>query len=661
MLPIKRVVLFKHGVGYFQRSGAVEGDQQIELSFKAQQMNDVLKSLTALDYGGGTFAALSYDGEEPLERRLAELTMSIPEKGAISAFLDHLKGARISIRRGPDKVEGAVIGIEEIDRVENQTVIKDAHLALLAEEGKVVRIPLLEVTEYRLLDESIRRDLQALLDILFSGLRKDRKRLSIQALGKGKRQVSLSYVVEAPVWKTSYRIMLPGEAKQKPLLQGWALVDNTTEDDWQAVSLSLVAGLPISFIHDLYTPRYRQRPVVRVEQEAAVAPPIVEAGELMDDDIECERQLESAPCEEALDMPAAPMRAKAARGASFGAPAPAPMAQASRASVQVQTRTQEVGDLFSYEITHPVDIGRSRSALVPILQTDTDMERVALYNSEIRDKNPMTAFRIKNNTGLTLEGGPVTVFESDTYVGEAMLDTMRRDEERITPYSVELGVVVKHEQKTVRENYTRVTKSGNYLYKHYRQLLVTTYELNSRLERELTAYVDHRFSYQVREQTPDPVEVTDHFWRFKLKLPGKKTTSFPVTEVSEQYEYIDVAGIAHESIRQLVDDKLISEHHKRALEKIADQVTKLKKLETEISKQEQLEQKIEKGQSRLRDNLRALGSSSDEQKLRQKYVASLASEEEKIEQLRASIAELKERLEKERSALNEMVELLELR
>ena len=147
-MPIKRVVLFKHGVGYFQRSGTVEGDQQIELSFKAQQMNDVLKSLTALDYGGGTFAALSYDGEEPLERRLAELTMSIPEKGAISAFLDQLKGARISIRRGQDKVEGAVIGIEEIERVEHEAVVKDAHLALLAEEGKVVRIPLLEVTEY---------------------------------------------------------------------------------------------------------------------------------------------------------------------------------------------------------------------------------------------------------------------------------------------------------------------------------------------------------------------------------------------------------------------------------------------------------------------------------------------------------------------------------
>ena len=384
MLPIKRVVLFKHGVGHFQHGGEVQGDKLLEFGFKANQMNDVLKSLTVLDYGGGTFAALSYDSEEPIERRLSELNMSIPEKGAISAFLDNLKGARVAIARGTKVLEGTVVGIEEVTRTENRTLVKDSHLAVLADEGRLVRVPLLEVEELRFLDESIQRDLKTLLDIHFSSLRKDRKRLSIQAKGQGRRELSLSYVIEAPVWKTSYRIMLPESAEEKPLLQGWALVDNVTEGDWKEVSLSLVAGLPISFIHDLYTPRYRRRPVVEVQEEEIVAPPVVEAGEDWEDTGEDhDDKMDMVGEERARGMP---MTAKRAVMPGALPPPPArPMAEMAKESVEVHTRTQEVGDLFAYEITQPVDIARSRSALVPILQKEVDMERVALYNSEIRD------------------------------------------------------------------------------------------------------------------------------------------------------------------------------------------------------------------------------------------------------------------------------------
>jgi len=289
------------------------------------------------------------------------------------------------------------------------------------------------------------------------------------------------------------------------------------------------------------------------------------------------------------------------------------------------------------------------------------MERVALYNPEIRDKNPMTAFRIKNTTGLTLEGGPVTVFEGSAYVGEAMLDTMRKDEERLTPYSVELGIVVKREQSQVRERYNRAYKSGAYLYKMYEQLLVTTYEFSSRLERPVTAYIDHRFQHQVRRDTAEPVETTEHFWRFKTALEPKRTTIFKVTEVCEQYECIEVAGIARAAIHQLVSEELISDAVRAALESVADQAEKIRKIEEEIAKAEEQEQKIEDGQERLRANLQALGSTSEESKLRQRYVSSLAKEEEKIEQLRLRSASLRDDLEREREVLNQMVEALELR
>ena len=663
MLPIKRVTLFKHGTGYFERSGEVSGDQIIELGFKANQMNDVLKSLTTLDYDGGGFAALSYDSEEPFERRLSELNITIPDKGAISAFLDRLKGARVSMVRGDEELAGTIVGIEERQLVDRQEVVEESHLAVLVDGARLVKIPLAEMDELRLDDESVQRDLQDLLEILFSSLRKDRKTLSIQARGEGRRRISISYVIEAPVWKTTYRIVLPGDEASKPLLQGWAIVDNTTEDDWNGVKLGLVSGLPISFVHDLYTPRYKTRPVVRVEQEAAVAPPIIEADEGLevreDEGLELRTHLNLFPMAYESD----PLDNIITNGAE--AP-PSPMADAAmldkvRESIQVHTRTQEVGNLFSYDIAQPVDIARSCSALVPILQADADMERAAIYNPEICDKNPMAAFRFKNSTGLTLEGGPVTVFEGDMYAGEAMLDTIRQEDERIIPYSVELGITVKNEESHIKERFNRIIKSGNYLYKYYRLLRRVTYEFNSNLDRLITVYLDHRFHDNVREDTPDPVEITEHFWRFKLDLPARKKTVFPVTEVSEQFESIEIPGIATSSIHQMASDKLISKKTQKALENIAAKVEQINRIEEDIGKKEESIVQIEEGQNRVRENLKALAVTSEEGKLRQKYVSNLTTQEEVIEKLRMEVAELKDRLERERQMLEEMIEQLDIR
>ena len=222
-------------------------------------------------------------------------------------------------------------------------------------------------------------------------------------------------------------------------------------------------------------------------------------------------------------------------------------------------------------------------------------------------------------------------------------------------------MTVKHDVEHVRENYTRVSKRASYIYKHYRQLVVTTYQFASRLEREVPAYLDHRFQYDVREDTPEPVEITDNFWRFKTTLSSKKTTRFAVKEVSEQYESIEISGIARKSIRQMVSEKLISEEIKQELELIAEKAESIRQIEEDIEKKEKQEAKIEKGQKRLRENLKALGSSTEEAKLRQRYVQSLAKEEEAIEKLRQEIVALKEDLEREREQLAKMVELLELR
>lgn len=662
MLPIKRIVMFKHGVALFQRTGTVEGDQLIELSFKSDQMNDVLKSLTALDFDGGRFTSLSYDSEEPLQRRLSAINIAIPENSAYAAFLGGLKGAVIRIARGGEQVEGAIVGLEEVRRATDNGVLVEPHLSLLTATGRLLRLPLLEVGELEFLDEDLNRDMKALLDTLYSSLQEDRKHMSIKAVGEGSRHVSLSYVIESPLWKTSYRLVLPDGQDDKPLLQGWALVDNTTDEDWSDVHLSLVAGLPISFVHDLYSPRYRQRPIVAVDEEAVVAPPVVEGG--IEPSSDLQEEWDDDPfmaAEAAAPVPQKEVEASMMlRKSRMPTRARVPSPQALRESVQVQTRTQEVGDLFCYEITEPVDIRRGRSALVPILHEDIEAERIIHYNPQIREKNPMSAFRLKNTSGLTLEGGPITVFEGDAYVGEAMLDTMREDDERITPYSVELGVIVKQDSEQIREQYQKVSKQGQFVYKHYQERLVTTYLIDSRLDAARVVYLDHRFTYKDWIDTPDPVELTDNYWRFKFEAAGKRQTRFSVSEIAEMTESIYLPELAIEQVSSLVEDGLIPKADQKALGAIAEKSAAIKRLQEQCANKDAQRKNIEKGQARLRDNLKALGQSTEELKLRNRYVAKLDKEEYTIETLRKEVSVLKKQVKDAEGELDTLIENLKL-
>src|SRR5947209_16174015 len=113
-LPITRVVLYKHGVGHFEREGRVDGDAVLSLTFKRAEVSDVLKSLIVLDLDGGHIASVSYDSTKPLEQLLAEVALSIPDKDGLIGLLPQLKGARIKVQAPADPAtEGMLLGVDK--------------------------------------------------------------------------------------------------------------------------------------------------------------------------------------------------------------------------------------------------------------------------------------------------------------------------------------------------------------------------------------------------------------------------------------------------------------------------------------------------------------------------------------------------------------------
>lgn len=625
MIPVTSVVLFKHGVGYFERHGSITGEAAVELSFRASEMNDVLKSLTVLDHDGGGVSSISYESTQPLSKQLEDFAIHIPEGRAISGLLGQLVGTRTVIWRADGKSEGVITGVEPFTRHEGQATIEGHRVALWVDGIALESHDLADVRRVELTDPALRKDLQHLLDILIGAKKKDKKRLTIFARGEGERSLTVSYVIETPVWKTSYRVLLYGE---QTTIQGWALVDNTQDEDWTEVSLTLVAGLPISFVHDLYSPRYKRRPVVVVEEELAYAPPVLETGIPMAGAAPPPPMMPGAP----------PAPAPVARRSMAAAPAramPPPPPQA------VTTRTQEVGDLLHYTIDNPVTVRRQQSALVPILHRDFKGKRIAIYNPDVREQNPMSALLFNNSTGLTLEGGPMTVIEDGSYIGEAMLDTIKPDEERVIPFSVELGcrVQVDHRSDLADVHRARLA-SGTLRLRRYR-LNRRIYAIANKTDRAIDLFLDHRFTrgYELVD-THKPVERTDSFLRFRFDVPAKQTMEFVVTEKGEETESISISTTDMETLGVWLKNGYVDAATHGALAEIAALVTEVGVLGREMEAHESAIKKIFENQGRLRENLKALGTGADEKRLRERYVSELAGEEDRIGALRKAIDEL---------------------
>ena len=666
-LPIRRVVLYKHGVGYFEREAIVEGYVSLSLAFKQREVSDVLKSLTVLDLDGGTVSAVSYDSTTPSEQLLEEIALSIPDSGSLVGLLPQLKGARTAVTpTGGHTIHGTILGIDTIETQTDTGTTRQVRLSLLTDAADVRTFDLFDL-ELTLLDEGIKRDLDFYLRTQLASKKKDARAFTLFAQGTGQRTVRVSYVLEAPVWKATYRILLDDSGRaatvrspvtanttgdltvaarhEQPLIQGWAVVDNTSDEDWTDVSLTLVAGLPVSFVHDLYTPRYIRRPVVEVKETTGVLPPMAESGttfesEVLDDNDDDGSVFELTQDDKTqggLTTPAASMsmmkREVGGRGGYGGGGG----RSTAVSSVQAQTRERQVGDLFEYGIENPVTVRRNQSALVPIVLKPFAGRSVLLYQKAARAENPMRCVEFENTTGLTLEGGPVTVLEQGSYVGEAMLDTMKPTEKRLVGYAVELAVRVLDNIKSYRQHVSRVVIKNGMLMTYYGQVNQTTYTFTSKSSKEQTLYLDHPRNDAYRHggewellDTPTPHEITEHFWRFKFVLPPG-VTQFVVKMQQVDSQLFHLSDIADTQLSAWVESRFIDKKTEKVLRDSFEIRHEIAALDEAMRQLASEREQFYAEQKRIRDNLASLGERTSEKELRERFVRTLGLQEDRLE------------------------------
>jgi len=619
-LALERVVLFKNGVGYFELKGKVMGGKGVALHFKRKEMNDLLKSLTVINLSQGQVNSVVYDSRKTIHQQLEDFGFDLSSKNGLPQVLRQFQGNAVTLTAGNTQATGQIIGVEKRLTIEEGRETPSFFLSILPHDGQMRSFRLDDITGIRFLSDELNDELARYLAIKSQGHLKDDKTLVITPSGEGIQHLMVSYVIEAPVWKATYRIVLPHKSKdRKPFVQGWAIVDNVTTQDWNHVNLSLVSGLPVSFIQNLYDPRFKKRPVLETEDAAGAAPAIPEVG------MREEMVKVAAPMAmERLDREAVTQKHKSALKPTE------PLGNGLRTMV-AQTATRTVGELFEYHITHPVTITRNHSAMVPIIAADMDGQAVDIYNEDTRQENPLAAVKLINTTGLTLEGGPLTVISGDSYAGEAFMRTMKPGEHRYLPYAVDLSLRVNTKRGSKTESVDRVIINRGVIRMHRGIVETKTYHLNNHNDRIRTVIIEHP-SHQGWEliDTPKPIEVTDNFLRFEVEAPPDQVTAFTVKEIRDAWKTMMISNLTPDDVVLFAREGYLQEAVKTQLDRLMHLKSEIARLDDTLDALDKERRRIFNDQKRLRDNLGSLGRTAEEKTLRSRYIKQMDLQETRL-------------------------------
>lgn len=651
-LPITHMTLYKHGVGFFERRAGLSGEE-VELSFRVEEMNDILKSLTAIDWGQGQVLGIDYATPRSREERLAGCSIRLADDRSLRDLLVGLRGRRVRLQLDQgEEAGGTLLGLDE---VESDQPLATSLLSLLEDEQEQVQVVNLgRVEGVEILDEGGASDLRFFLQTALS--QEDYRQVTIR-LTPGAHDLSVSYIAPAPTWRVSYRLVADPEAAEGPraLLQGWGIFDNQLEEDLEEISLSLVAGMPISFIYDLYTPFTPERPVVKEEARVAAAP--VEFAAADREMADRRRELKERAALGAGVAMAAPMMAQRATPAG-----PTPAREISREALEqataVSTAGEALGELFQYVIGIPVTVRRGHSAMVPIISASLDYRKDLLYNGTKLPTHPVATLRLRNETGLTLERGPVTVLEGGEYVGEAVLPFTASGSEITVPYAVELGVKVREETGTRRQIHSLEIK-GAYLRIEEWEIRWRNYQINSRTGQEMAVLVEHpRTARYDLVDSPQPEEQTDEHLRFTVTVPAHGEETLRVQERRLRHRKEELQRQSYGVLGNYLKRGLIDRQAHDAIaellglwETIADNKQSL----TEINEERE---KLYQAQQQIQGNMGALSKTGKEGDLRARYVDQLEATEEQLQALARREAGLKEEIKRLKATIEDKIKAL---
>ena len=630
-LPLVRVALFTSGVGFFEHRDTIEGDQRVDLTFNVEDVNDLLKSMVVQDLGGGRISTVTYGSRDPVAKTLQSFAIDLTENLTLADLFRQIRGEAVRVET-TSPIQGTILSVQTRPVAVGDQTIQADHLNLLTQEG-IRSLPFDSIRSVRLLDARLDQEMREALETLSRGRDNQKKTVTLDFQGDGERAVIVGYVQATPVWKTSYRLVLEDEGRA--YLQGWAIVENTTNRDWKDVDLSLVSGAPVSFEMNLYESLYAKRPVVEPELRPGVAPqryerdmgPVADALAEMQDagksmDRAQLRRARGAPAEGFLGRPGAP-QAEEARKMEL------------RSGATPAASGAEIGELFEYRIDKPVTLARQRSAMIPIVGQDIQARKVSIFDPAVQPQHPLHGVELDNDTPLYLMQGPVTVFDGGVYAGDALLGDLAPAARRLLTYALDMGVEVAMESQSRPDEMLTVRVVKGVLWTSYRQQRRIEYRIrNDDAEARKLLIAQPLLEDWTLLEPKEPAERTRSQYRFAVDVGPNESAALVVVEERTHPEQIALTNLRDDRIAFYLRATGVSTEVKQALQELVQKKLAIAGLGRKIQGMQRELEGIAKEQDRIRQNMAQIDHASD---LYVRYLKDLGEQENRIDVLRKDL------------------------
>ena len=656
-LPVHKVVLFASGVGYYERAGDISGNQHVQLDVTAEQLNDLLKSLVLEDLDGGRAGAVDFPSTDSLDKQLSMFGVNLSDDPPLATLMARLRGSRVTLASNGQTLAGTVLGIEHKQRViagSPQQILTQAFLNLITDAG-VRSISFDELSSITLDDLNLQNEMNRALAAIASSRDRSRKSVDITFTGVGERRVRVGYVVAAPVWKASYRLVLGETAHQRlattrpadgATLQGWGIVENQTDADWANVSLSLASGRPTSFTEDLANPIYLQRPTVEPDRMAGLVPQAYSAG------IDGEAlgvQRAAAPRGNAAFVQGQKDNIVALGDESVMNPS---------SSVSPAATGAVLGELYTYTVAD-VSLASHRSAMLPILSQPLLADRVSIFNAAVLPRNPLYGVKLHNATEKTFPAGPVTVLDGGGYAGDAQLGDVPAGQDRLLSYGVDLQLLVDPREAPSETSLVTGKIIKGVLELTQKQIASTTYFAENKSDRDRTLLIEHPrpgADWNLVD-TAKPEEVTDSVERFRIVVPAGKSASLPVHEQWLQGQTIALLPADLDTVLLYSRSDRIPPAVRDALAKAATLKSDVVTTKRKIDQGKQAIADVTSEQGRLRNNLEVVGRNTP---YGDRVLAKLNDQETAIEKQQNELTDLAKSLASQQATLDDYVQSLSI-
>ena len=610
-IPLKKVTLYSSGVAHYEHEGRVRGNGKIEMLFLPSQISDVLKSIFVKDPAAKNFS-INYQSEDTLKKTMQSLKIDLSENDSIFKIFNSQKGAEIEVYT-PSKITGKILSVDKIEDSK-----PDMILSIAAADGVKI-ISLKDVQSFKFTDPQRNEDLQKALGLILEASAKERKLISIDIEAAGERNIGLSYVMEAPIWKPSYRLDM---GNTSAAFQAWAIIDNSTDLDWKDVKLTLTSGRPIGFRQNLYEPYYTDRETIPIL--AGQTAGIETFDSAYDDDM---------AYEETMAIPLMEKRAYT----KLAAPSMAEAKESSYFENQTIAKSS-AGEMFAFSPVKPVNLPRQKSTMIPLSLASLPAQKYSVFSSIPygSDVHPKLCISIENNSGLKFPAGPITVFENGEYSGDAILEFLPEKEKRLIAFGDDMDV-----RGSKTENFNKQIQTikivKGVLNLQHKSSKNSVYTIKNSASKERSIVVEHPISsgFNLADEKA-LLEKTSNKYRFNINVKADAQGKLEVLEERLFDEILQINTMDNNTMMGIYSNSEIPEKIKKAFKSILDEKVKVDKAQVSLTNLQNEQKELNAEQDRVRKNIQAVGSETQQGK---QFLNKLLQIENSLDNLKQKIVE----------------------